>query len=134
MFKLGNLSVQENVTVYAELSNDGVVLYVPEKKSKVLAWKNRILYRTDSKGTPMMVWSDNPGIMIALEQKLTNFLSDDSKKQMTLAVNGKRLKLSKGEATCLLRDITSIADVLKKRMVEKTIRNIGTFRFAEDYQ
>lgn len=134
MFKLGHLMIQENVTVYADLTNEGVALYVPKRKSKVFTWKNRILCRTNSSGEVMIVWSDNPGIMIAIEQKLMNFLEDESRTNMILPVNGKRLVLSKGEASCLVQDVRTISDILKKRMVERTINHIRTFQFARDYE
>lgn len=134
MFKLGHLTIQENVTVYADLTSEGVALYVPKRKSKVVTWKNHILCRTHSSGEVMNVWSDNPGIMIAIELKLTNFLEDETREKMILPVNGKRLVLSKGEAACLLQDVRTISEILKKRMVKRTINNIRTFQFARDYE
>lgn len=133
MMKFGKLSIRENVTVYAELVNNEVILFVPKKKSKIVSFGNTILFRTASEGKKLHVWGDNPGIMIAIHQKLLAFIQDDERQQMKLPVNGQIFILTKAEAVCLEHDIYSIAEELKRRMVEKTIRGIRTIKFAEDF-
>lgn len=121
--KLGKINIVENVTVYAELINNRLSIYVPKKKSRAFYFGDVYLGRTASKGEVLCVNVNPVSHLHDLQDELKFFLDKGQEKRLQVQFANAIFRLSKGEAHCLYQDIRAILQVVSGRGKSSIVNN-----------
>lgn len=121
--KLGKFNIVENVTVYAELTDNRLSIYVPKKKSRAFYFGDVYLGRTASKGEVLCVNVNPVSRLHDLQEELQFFLDKGQEKRLQVQFAGSIFRLSKAEAHCLYQDIRAILQVVSGRGKSSIVNN-----------
>jgi len=131
--KWSKLRAKTNVEAFAELNGDVCTLFIPTKKSKVYFWGDKKVFSTKSETKTLEIEATNPGWFLSIHKDLKRYLEKSTHAPYNLVVGGYQRFISKEEAFYLEKDFEEIAKHLQKEFVKKTIRNVSSIMFANDF-